>query len=56
MSMTKKMLSCLLAAIGASTVLSAAVVVRTVNPTWEVVVADDVMDPPAGGVPRETDR
>ena len=25
------------------------VVVKTVNPTWEVVVADDVMDPPAGG-------
>ena len=34
--------ACLLAALGAS----AAEVVKTVNPTWEVAVADDVMAPP----------
>ncbi len=37
----------MLAVVGAWAVLPAAVVVRTVNPTWEVVVADDVMAPPA---------
>ena len=30
--------------------LLAAAVIQTTNPTWEVVVADDVMDPPAAGV------
>ena len=30
--------------------LLAATVIQTANPTWEVVVADDVMTPPAAGV------
>ena len=30
--------------------LLAAAVIQTANPTWEVVVADAVMDPPAAGV------
>ena len=40
----------LLAAIGALAGAEGAVVVRPVNPTWEVVVADDVMNPPAADV------
>jgi len=30
--------------------LVAAAVIQTANPTWEVVIADDVMSPPAAGV------
>ena len=38
---------CLLAVVGAWSGVEGAVVVRTVNSTWEVVVADDVMAPSA---------
>ena len=31
-------------------ILAVAAVVRTINPTWEVVVADDVMAPPGAAV------
>ena len=39
-----------LVATGAFAGVKGVVSVQTTNPTWEVVVADDVMDPPAAGV------
>ena len=50
MNKMKNSILSLLAAIGALAGAEGAVVVRPVNPTWEVVVADDVMNPPAAGV------
>ena len=39
-----------LVATGAFAGIKGVVSVQTANPTWEVVVADDVMNPPAAGV------
>ena len=50
MDKMKNSILSLLAAIGALAGAEGAVVVRPVNPTWEVVVADDVMNPPAAGI------
>ena len=42
MNLAVKTALCLLAAVGALSGVKGAEVVRPVNPTWEVVVADDV--------------